>query len=93
LSSSLSLVVSSSSAVVFANICLELKQQLAQTLAAFFISILTGPRRPLDPESAVELPLRQIIEVLQLAICTHDAEKLAISVFEIHRDSHRDSEV
>jgi hypothetical protein len=29
-------------------------------------------------------PLRQIIEVLQQVMCTHDAEKLAISVLEIY---------
>jgi hypothetical protein len=59
---------------------LELKQQLAQTLAAFVTSILVGPRAHLD---GVEPPLRQIIDVLQQVMCTHDAEKLAISVLEI----------
>jgi len=28
--------------------------------------------------------LRQIIEVLQLVMCTHDAEKLAIAVLETY---------
>jgi hypothetical protein len=42
-----------------------------------------GARR-LDAESAAEPPLRQIIEVLQQVMCTHDAEKLAISVLEIY---------
>jgi hypothetical protein len=64
---------------------LELKEQLAQTLAAFVTSILTQPRRRLDTESAAEPPLRQIIYVLQQVMCTHDAEKLAISVLEIYR--------
>jgi hypothetical protein len=63
---------------------LELKEQLAQTLAAFVISILTGPHRR-DEESAAEPPLRQIIDVLQQVMCTHDAEKLAISVLEIYK--------
>jgi hypothetical protein len=64
---------------------LELKEQLAQTLATFVISILTGPHRRLDPKEAAGPPLRQIIEVLQQVMCTHDAEKLAISVLEIYR--------
>jgi hypothetical protein len=34
-----------------------------------------------------EPPLRQIIEVLQQVMCTHDAEKLAISVLEICEQS------
>jgi hypothetical protein len=63
---------------------LELKEQLAQTLTAFVMSILTEPRRPLDAESAAEPPLRKIIDVLQQVMCTHDAEKLAISVLEIY---------
>jgi hypothetical protein len=63
---------------------LELKEQLAQTLAAFVMSILAGPRRCLDTKDAAEPPLRQIIEVLQQVMCTHDAEKLAISVLEIY---------
>src|SRR5271157_6176768 len=39
---------------------LELKEQLAQTLAALVTSILAGPHRRLDAE---EPPLRQIIDV------------------------------
>ena len=66
---------------------LELKEQLAQTLTAFVVSILSGPRRPLDAESAVEPPLRQIIDVLQQVMCAHDAEKLAISVLKIYKNS------
>jgi hypothetical protein len=62
---------------------LELKEQLAQTLATFVTSILAEPHRRLDAESAAEPPLRQIIDVLQHAMCPHDAEKLAISVLEI----------
>jgi hypothetical protein len=54
----------------------ELKEQLAQTLATFVTSILTRPHRRRDAERA-EPPLRQIIEVLQQVMCTHDAEKLA----------------
>ena len=55
-------------------------------LAAFVTSILTGPRGLADAEMA-EPPLRQIIEVLQQVMCTHDAEKLAISVLEICEQS------
>ena len=66
---------------------LELKEQLAQTLAAFVMSILTEPRRSSDVKEAAEPPLRQIIEVLQQVMCTHDAEKLAISVLEIYEGS------
>ena len=62
---------------------LELKEQLTQTLTAFIMSILTRPRGRLETEEAAEPPLRQIIEVLQQVMCTHDAEKLAISVLEI----------
>jgi hypothetical protein len=64
---------------------LELKEQLAQTLATFVASILAGPRRQ-DAEEAAEPPLRQIIDVLQQVMCPHDAEKLAISVLEIYED-------
>jgi len=66
---------------------LELKERLAQTLAAFVTSILTEPHGCRDAESAAEPPLRQIIDVLQQVMCTHDAEKLAISVLEIYKDS------
>jgi hypothetical protein len=52
----------------------ELKQQLAQTLAAFVTLILAGPRK-LDGENVAEPPLRQIIEVLLQVMDTHDAEK------------------
>ncbi len=69
---------------------LELKEQLAQTLAAFVTSILVGPRRGLDAER-VEPPLLQIIEVLQQVMCTHDAEKLAIAVLEIYESGYRES--
>lgn len=61
---------------------LELKEQLAQTLAAFVTSILTQPRRCLDTEEAAEPAFRQIIEVLEQVMCTHDAEKLTISMLE-----------
>jgi hypothetical protein len=63
----------------------ELKEQLAQTLTAFVTSILVRPRKRLDAE---EPPLRQIIEVLQQVMCTHDAEKLAISVLEIWEEGY-----
>jgi hypothetical protein len=69
---------------------LEVREQLAQTLAAFVTSILTEPRRPLEAESAAEPPLRHIIEVLQQVMCTHDAEKLAISALEIYEGGHRE---
>jgi hypothetical protein len=62
---------------------LELKEQLAQTLTTFVTSILTEPHRP-DEESATEPSLRQTIDVLQQVMCTHDAEKLAISVLETY---------
>jgi len=63
---------------------LELREQLARTLATFMMSILTQPRRRPDAQSDGEPTLRQIIEVLQQVMCTHDAEKLAISVLEIY---------
>ena len=69
---------------------LQLREQLAPTLAAFVMSILTEPRRPLDAERAAGPPLRQIIEVLQQVMCTHDAEKLAIAVLEIYEGGHRE---
>ena len=69
---------------------LELKEQLAQALAAFVTSILAGPRRRLDAEEAAEPPLRHIIEVLQQVMCTHDAEKLAIFMLESYGDGSRD---
>jgi len=68
---------------------LELKEQLAQTLTAFVMSILTEPHRRRDAEKA-EPPLRQIIDVLQQVMCAHDAEKLAISVLEIYEGSCRE---
>jgi hypothetical protein len=69
------------------SFALELKEQLAHTLSAFVTSILAGPHRRVDSEEAAEPPLRQIIDVLQQVMCTHDAEKLAISVLEIYEDS------
>ena len=68
---------------------LELREQLAQTLAAFVTSILTLPHRRRDMESAAEPPLRQIIQVLQQVMCTHDAEKLGISVLETYDGGYR----
>ena len=65
---------------------IDLKEQLAQTLAAFVISILTRPHGCLDEEEAVEPPLRQIIDVLQQVMCKHDAKKLAVSVLEIYKE-------
>src|SRR5664280_1944820 len=61
---------------------LELKEQLTLTLVACVTSILNQPRGRLNAEDAAEPPLRQIIEVLQQVMCTHDAEKLAIAVLE-----------
>jgi hypothetical protein len=66
-----------------------LKEQLAQTLAGFVISILTQTRGRINTKEAAEPALRQIIEVLQQVMCTHDAEKLAISVLEICEDRDR----
>ncbi len=66
---------------------IELKEQLVQTLTAFVTPILTQPRGRLDAEEAAEPPLRQIIDVLQQVMCTHDAEKRAISVLEIYEGS------
>jgi hypothetical protein len=71
---------------------LELKEQLAQTLASCVTSILAGPHRHRDAERA-EPPLRQIIDVLKQVMCAHDAEKLAISVLEIYNDGYRAGEV
>jgi hypothetical protein len=53
---------------------LELKEQLAQTLAVSVTSILTraGMRGEMQEAEPV---LRQIIEVLQQVMCTHDARK------------------
>jgi hypothetical protein len=62
-----------------------LNELLPQTLAAFVTSILVGPRK-VDAERG-EPPLRQIIDVLEQVMCIHDAEKLAISVLEIYKDS------
>jgi hypothetical protein len=42
----------------------------------------------MDVEETAQPPLRQIIEVLQQVMCTHDAEKLAISVLEIYEDGY-----
>ena len=70
------------------SFAIELKEQLAQTLAAFVISILTQPGR-LSVEEATEPALRQIIEVLQQVMCKHDAEKLAISVLEVYGQRKR----
>jgi len=67
---------------------LELKEQFARTLVTFVTSILTEPRGRLDAERAAEPPLQQVIEVLQQVMCTHDAEKLAISVIEIYEGDH-----
>jgi hypothetical protein len=68
---------------------LELKEQLAQTLATFVTSILAGPRKRLDAEEAAEPRLRQIIDVLRQVMCTHDAEKLEISVLDLYKDSNQ----
>jgi hypothetical protein len=65
---------------------LELKERLAQTLAAFVMSILARPRK-VDEESAAEPPLRRIIDVLEQVMCAHGAEKLAISVLEVCEDA------
>ena len=67
----------------------ELKEQLAQTLTEFAMSILVEPRRHLDMETA-EPPFRQIIDVLRQVMCIHDAEKLAISVLEIYDDGYHE---
>jgi hypothetical protein len=69
---------------------LELKEQLVQTLATFVTSILAEPRGRPDKKSNEEPPLSQIIEVLQQVMCTHDAEKLAISVLEIYGDGREE---
>jgi hypothetical protein len=72
---------------------LELKEQLAQTLATFVSSILAEPRGCVDVGEAAEPPLRQIIEVLKQVMCAHDAEKLAISVLEVCEGEYRAGEV
>src|SRR5271157_2778733 len=61
----------------------ELKEQLAQTLATFVMSILAEPHGRLHAAESAEPPLRQIVDVLQQVMCAHDVEKLAISVLEI----------
>ena len=61
---------------------LELKEQLAQTLTSYVRSILTQPRT--DAKRSMELPIHQIVTVLQQVMCTHDAEKLAIAVLETY---------
>jgi hypothetical protein len=66
----------------------ELKEQLAQSLTKYVTSILTQPSERVDAEKTAEPPLRQIIDVLQQVMCTHDAEKLAISVLEICEDGY-----
>jgi hypothetical protein len=64
----------------------KLKEQLAQALTAYVTSILL---ERLDAKEAAEPPLRKIIGVLQQVMCTHDVEKLAISVLEIYQDRDR----
>jgi hypothetical protein len=68
---------------------LELKEQLALTFAACVTSILTQPHR-LDREGVTQPPLRQIVEMLQQVMCTHDAEKLAICVLEIYEEGRKE---
>jgi hypothetical protein len=68
---------------------LELKEQLALTLTAFVISILAEPHR-LDSGEAAEPSLRQIVDVLQQVMCTHDAEKLAIAILQIYEKGYRE---
>ncbi len=65
---------------------LKLKEQLAQALTTFFVSILTQPRGRQDEEETAEPPLRQVIDVLQQVMCAHDAEKVAISVLEVYEE-------
>jgi hypothetical protein len=69
---------------------LELREQLAQTLAAFVTLILAEPRGRLDTDSAAEPPPRQIIEVLRQVLCRHDAEKLAIFVLDIYEGGYHE---
>jgi len=35
-------------------------------------------------------PLRLVVEMVQQVMCTHDAEKLAISVLEIYENGYRE---
>jgi hypothetical protein len=63
---------------------LELKEQLAETLAASTTSILGRPRGHRGLKEDSELPLRQIIDVLQQVVCLHEAERLAISALEAY---------
>ena len=72
---------------------LELKEQLAQTLAAYVTSILAWRRGRLDAEEAGEPPLRQIVDVLQQVMCAHDAEKLGIAVLEIYEGGYREEQI
>jgi hypothetical protein len=70
---------------------LGLKEQLAQTLAAFITSILTEPRKRLDTESAAEPPLRQIIDVLQQVMSSSNRIHLSANstLFNAIRDKVR----
>jgi hypothetical protein len=63
---------------------LELKEQLAQTRRISHVDSGTAGWRQ-DAERA-EPPLRRVIEVLQQVMCTHDAEKRAISLLDIYKD-------
>jgi hypothetical protein len=56
---------------------LELKEPLAQTLAAFVTSILERPHRRSDAEEAAEPPLLRIIDMPQQVMC---AEQLLLRV-------------
>jgi|GEM_PF-1031045 hypothetical protein len=55
---------------------LELREQLAQTLAVFVTSILAMPRSRLDAEEAAQPPLPQIVEMLQQVMCKRGAASL-----------------
>jgi len=70
------------------SFAIELKEQLALTLVACVTSILNQPHH-LDREGVTQPPLRQIVEMLQQVMCTHDAEKLAIAVLEVYGQRKR----
>jgi len=51
-------------------------------------AFLRAPIAKISSAARPKPPLRQIIEVLQQAMCAHDAEKLAISVLEIWEEGY-----
>jgi hypothetical protein len=59
-------------------------------LSLFYLYVSRGVRLARAHLNAAEPPLRQIIDVLRQVMCTPDAEKLAISVLEIHEGGYHE---